>query len=55
MAWSFGATLGFIIVSTIAVFILRQAGGLPVVGNFIASIVEATLDQLVKRTPLFPQ
>jgi len=55
MAWAFGATIGFIVISTITVFILRHLGGLPLVGNFIASIVEATLDQLVKRTPIFPQ
>lgn len=53
--WALGATIGFVIVSTILVFVLRQAGGLPLVGSFIASIVDATLEQLVKRTPIFPQ
>ena len=55
LAWSFGATIGFVLVSTIFVFVLRKAGGLPLIGNFVASIVEATTDQLIKRTPLFPQ
>jgi hypothetical protein len=55
ISWAFGATVGFIIISTIAVFVLQQLGGLPIVGNFIASVVQATLDQLVKRTPIFPQ
>jgi hypothetical protein len=55
IGWAFGATLGFAIVSTVLVFVLRQAGGLPLVGGFIATIVDATLDQLIQRTPLFPQ
>ena len=54
ISWAFGATVGFIVISTLAVFVLQQLGGLPIVGNFIASIVQATLDQLVKRTPIFP-
>lgn len=37
-----GATLGFAIISTIVVAILNAAGGLPLVGNWIAGIVEAT-------------
>lgn len=55
MAWSFGATTGFIIISTVAVLILRRLGGLPFVGNFIASIVESTIEQLTKSTPIFPR
>lgn len=54
IGWAFGATVGFAIVSTILIFILRQAGGLPLVGSFIATIVDATLEQLVSRSPLFP-
>ena len=54
VGWAFGATLGFVIVSTILAFILRQAGGLPVVGNFIATIVQSTIEQLSKRTPILP-
>jgi hypothetical protein len=55
MGWAFGVTVGFVLVSTILVLILRNAGGLPVIGDWIASIVEATLSQLAKRTPVFPQ
>ena len=55
MGWAFGATIGFAIVSTVLVFVLRQAGGLPLVGSFIATIVDATLDQLIQRSPIFPQ
>lgn len=55
MGWAFGATIGFAIVSTVLIFVLRQAGGLPLVGGFIATIVDATLDQLINRSPIFPQ
>ena len=54
VGWAFGATVGFVIVSTILVFTLQLAGGLPVVGNFFASLVQATIEQLSKRTPIFP-
>jgi len=30
-------------------------GGLPVIGGWIASVVDTTLEQLTKRTPVFPQ
>jgi hypothetical protein len=53
IGWAFGATVGFAIVSTLLVAVLRSAGGLPFVGGIIASIVQATLDQLVKNTPIF--
>jgi hypothetical protein len=55
MGWAFGVTVGFVLVSTVLILILRNLGGLPVVGDWIASIVEATLSQLAKRTPVFPQ
>ena len=54
IGWAFGATIGFAIVSTILVVILRQAGGIPFIGNLIAKIVEATLAQLSERTPIIP-
>jgi len=55
IGWAFGVTIGFVIISTILVLILRALGGLPVVGGWFASIVEATMEQLTKRTPVFPQ
>jgi len=55
VGWAFGATLGFALVSTILVIILRQLGGIPLIGSFFANIVEATLKQLSTRTPIFPQ
>lgn len=54
ISWAFGATVGFVLVSTIMVFILSRAGGLPLVGSFIASVVQSTLEQLYTRTPILP-
>ena len=53
IGWAFGATIGFTIVSTILVVVLKSAGGLPFVGGLIASIVQATLDNLLQNTPVF--
>jgi hypothetical protein len=53
VGWAFGATLGFAVISTILVFVLRQLGGIPLVGGWIALIVQSTLDQLVQNTPIF--
>lgn len=54
VGWAFGVTVGFVLISTIVVFVLRQLGGLPLVGVWIASIVEETQSQLLRRTPVFP-
>lgn len=53
IGWAFGVTLGFVLISTIIVFVLRQLGGLPLIGAWIASIVEETQTQLLRRTPIF--
>lgn len=55
IGWAFGVTIGFVIISTILVYVLRALGGLPVIGNWIATIVEATQESLLKRTPIIPQ
>ncbi len=51
LGWSFGATVGFVIISSILVTLLQAAGGLPVIGNWIADIVETTQSELIKRNP----
>jgi len=53
IGWSFGVTVGFVLISTVFVFIFRQLGGLPLIGNFIANIVEETQNQLIENTPVF--
>jgi hypothetical protein len=52
LGWAFGVTIGFVILSTLLVIFLKFLGGLPLVGSGIASVVEATQQQLIKRTPL---
>ena len=51
LGWSFGATVGFVIISSILVTLLQAAGGLPVIGNWIADVVETTQTELIKRNP----
>ena len=53
VGWAFGVTIGFVIISTLIVLILRYVGGLPLVGSWIANIVEETQNQLLRRTPVF--
>jgi hypothetical protein len=53
IGWAFGVTVGFVLISTIIVFVLRQLGGLPLIGAWIAAIVEETQAQLMQRTPIF--
>ncbi len=55
VGWAIGVTVGFVIISTILVFILQTLGGLPFIGNFFANIVRETQIQLLKRTPIIPQ
>ena len=55
IGWAFGVTVGFVIVSTIIVMILQNLGGLPLIGSWIANIVEETQAQLTRRTPVFIQ
>lgn len=51
LGWAFGVTIGFVLISSIVVSLLNAAGGLPLVGSWIADIVETTQFQLTKRTP----
>lgn len=48
IGFSLGSTLGFTVISAFIVFLVQQAGGLPVVGTFFASIVESTQAALAK-------
>ena len=53
IGWAFGVTIGFVLISTLIVFILNLLGGLPLIGNWIAGIVEVTQTQLQERTPVY--
>lgn len=52
--WSIGATIGFAIISTVLILILKSLGGLPIFGSFIATIVESTNQELLRRSPILP-
>lgn len=47
--WSFGVTIGFVIISTVVVAVLSRFDTLPVIGNFVANIVEQTQYTLQNR------
>jgi ABC-type enterochelin transport system permease subunit len=52
VGWSFGVTIGFVLVSAVLAIILQSLGGLPLIGGFIADVVQETNSQLLKRTPV---
>ena len=54
-AWAIGVTIGFAFISSVLVILLSYAGGLPLVGNWIANVVEVTQSSLLKRTPIIRQ
>jgi hypothetical protein len=53
LGWSVGVTIGFVIISTLLVFVFSQLDGLPVIGAWLADIVKETQDQLARRNPLY--
>jgi hypothetical protein len=55
LGWAVGATIGFVLISTLLVFVLNLLGGLPIIGSLIASIIQSTQEQLLKRTPIIPR
>ncbi|QQS39564.1 hypothetical protein IPM62_03045 [Candidatus Woesebacteria bacterium] len=51
IGWALGVTIGFVMISMVLVFVVRSLGGMPIIGNWIALIVEETQKQLSVRTP----
>jgi Domain of unknown function (DUF5665) len=51
IGWAAGVTVGFALVSTIVIYSLQLAGGIPIVGRFFAQIVDSTLLQLDTKAP----
>jgi len=51
IGWSFGVTIGLVFISTIGIMLLQKLGGLPLIGNFIADLVEATNSALQFKQP----
>lgn len=55
VGWSFGVSIGFVLVSTLLVVVFNTLGGLPLVGKGIASIVEVTQESLLTRSIVAPR
>lgn len=50
LGWMTGATFGFALLITFLSLTMRWLGGLPIIGNFVANLIEATNQALeVKR------
>lgn len=47
--WVFGVTVGFTILLSLLSFVLKQLGGLPLIGDFVASLVEVTQNALTNK------
>lgn len=52
IGWAFGVTIGFVLISTLLVYLFNLLGDLPFIGHFFANIVQSTLEQLQKRSVL---
>lgn len=52
ICWAAGATLGFALLISILGFILSRLGGLPLVGDWVARIIEVTNRALEARKAL---
>jgi len=50
IGWAIGVTIGFALVSTILLTAIQLGGGLPIIGNTIAAIVEETQIALSLRS-----
>lgn len=55
LGWAFGVTIGFAIISIIIIFLIDRAGGIPLIGDWIANVVEATQTQLELRKPYYQE
>ena len=42
IGWAAGATFGFAVLLTVVSFLMRMLGGMPLVGDFFAGLIEAT-------------
>jgi len=47
--WSIGVTIGFAIVSAVLIGILSNINTLPIIGNFLADVIEQTQKNLESR------
>ncbi|OGG01921.1 hypothetical protein A2Z33_01640 [Candidatus Gottesmanbacteria bacterium RBG_16_52_11] len=49
IGYSFGVTFGFLIISTVVLSVLHALGGVPVIGSWIAVLVESVQQALKNR------
>jgi len=54
IGWAFGVTIGFVLVSTILVVAFKNLGGVPIIGDALADVIESTQEQLLKRSIIIP-
>ena len=54
LGWAFGVTIGFALVATIMVLVLNRIDTSPWIGDTMADIIEATQEQLLKRSIISP-
>lgn len=52
LGWMIGATIGFALFVTFLSFVLNWAGGLPVIGDFAADLIEMTNQSLETKKTL---
>lgn len=55
LGWAIGVTIGFAIISIIIIYLVDRAVGIPLIGDWIASVVEATQAQLELRNPYYQE
>jgi hypothetical protein len=54
LGWMIGATIGFALLLALLTLVLNWAGGLPVAGEIIANIIEAT-NRALEAKKLIPR
>lgn len=52
IAWALGTTVGFAIIIVLITFVFNALGGLPLIGGFIANIIDAINKVLEGRRAL---
>lgn len=54
IGWVLGMTVGVSLLALILSQVLTALGGLPIIGNWIAQIINVTQQALVKHSPSIP-
>ena len=54
IGWAIGATLGFALLISILGFIISKLGGLPLIGNWFANLIEV-INQALETRKVLPK